>query len=655
MHRLLLFTLACSLSASASAQGEDAEAGDLEALLREEVETAAAHRQDAAEAAASVTVITADEIDRLGYRTLADILSTVRGFTVTDDRTYSYVGVRGFGRPSDNNSRVALFIDGVPSRNGFTDAAPLGLTLGVPLSAIDRVEVTRGPGSTLYGTGAMFGVVNVILKDTRTLDGVRGAATLGAYGSYEAEAFASTDLPGGVGVTVGVHGLDEDGPETVIPEFDSPLTPGGLSEGLDYERTHGVTGSVERGPIRLDVRYGDRTKGLPTAIYRSSYGLESSARDRSGTATLRATVPLSPRLTVSALGAFDRYDTELLVPYGDQNGAAYISYTTDASFARAGSRVQWTTAAHRLTAGVEALSQFQSDAFVSYVGTDQVFFEASDPFLAGGVYAQSESAVSDLLALTIGGRLDAVRGDVAFSPRGAVVVTPDDRTSLKLLAGSAFRSPSTWERTLDVAPLGQFGAGELGPEYATSYEAILGREVAPGLRLEGSVYSTYARDLVENRLIDPATGTFQYQNAGQARGRGAELGATAVAAGWRTRASYGYHRVWDPNAETDAQLLNAPVHAGKATAFGPLGGGLWLALDARAESARRTLRGTETDPFAVFDAALSADVLSGLGRVTAGVRNVLDTDYALPARPEHRIATIPQRPRTFYLRLDARL
>ena len=87
---------------------EDLKRMTIEELMEVEVTTvygASKYEQKTTEAPSSVTVITSDEIRKYGYRSLADILKSVRGFYVTNDRNYSYVGVRGFGRPSDYNSR----------------------------------------------------------------------------------------------------------------------------------------------------------------------------------------------------------------------------------------------------------------------------------------------------------------------------------------------------------------------------------------------------------------------------------------------------------------------------------------------------------------------------------------------------------------------
>ena len=96
----------------AQQQTQDLGEGSLEELANITVYTASRYIQKVTDAPSSVTVITRDEIQKYGYRSLADILRSVRGFDITYDRNFTYAGVRDINRPETYNSRVLLLIDG---------------------------------------------------------------------------------------------------------------------------------------------------------------------------------------------------------------------------------------------------------------------------------------------------------------------------------------------------------------------------------------------------------------------------------------------------------------------------------------------------------------------------------------------------------------
>jgi iron complex outermembrane receptor protein len=182
---------ACALPGAARAQTPQADPSTMtiEQLLEVQlVSTASKFEQKATQAPASVTVITADQIRQFGYRTLAEILGSVRGFYTSYDRNYAYIGVRGFSRPGDYNTRVLLLVNGHRMNEPIYDMAPIGTDFPVDVSLIERVEVIRGPGSSLYGTSAFFAVINVITRSAESSPGTRLDLTVGSLETQRATA-----------------------------------------------------------------------------------------------------------------------------------------------------------------------------------------------------------------------------------------------------------------------------------------------------------------------------------------------------------------------------------------------------------------------------------------------------------------------------------
>ena len=147
------------------------------------VTAASRFAQGTGEAPASISVITGEEIRRFGYRTVADVLTSVRGIYSSNDRNYTYLGLRGFAETGNYNSRTLVLLDGHRLNEPLADAAYFGLESAVAIEDIERVEVIRGPGSSLYGTNALLGVINIVSKRT-DWRGVRVGAETGNLGTY---------------------------------------------------------------------------------------------------------------------------------------------------------------------------------------------------------------------------------------------------------------------------------------------------------------------------------------------------------------------------------------------------------------------------------------------------------------------------------------
>lgn len=128
------------------------------------VTTAGGYEQNIKDAAATISVITKEELEKKSYRDISDALKNVPGINVSGSGANKTISIRGMG------SEYTLYlIDGKPVQgndafnpNGGVVGAPINFL--PPLEAIERIEVIRGPASSLYGSDAMGGVINIITK-----------------------------------------------------------------------------------------------------------------------------------------------------------------------------------------------------------------------------------------------------------------------------------------------------------------------------------------------------------------------------------------------------------------------------------------------------------------------------------------------------------
>jgi len=118
--------------------------------------------QKLSEAPSIIEVISFQDIQRRGYRTVCEALRSVPGLAIIDDHVYCHVGVRGiFGGDDSASDIVKLMINGQPVSFRSTSENFFGHEL-IPIEAVKRIEISRGPGSALYGANAFLGVINII-------------------------------------------------------------------------------------------------------------------------------------------------------------------------------------------------------------------------------------------------------------------------------------------------------------------------------------------------------------------------------------------------------------------------------------------------------------------------------------------------------------
>jgi len=263
----ILITFLLSAATALAQQGaKDLTETSLEDLASIQVYSASKHMQSASEAPSAVTVITADQIQKYGYRTLGDILRSVRGFYITSDRNYSYVGVRGFARLGDWNSRVLLLVDGHRTNDHIFGQAMIGSEFLVDVDLIERVEIIRGPSSSLYGAGAFFAVINVITRKPQQLKGWELSFEPASFDTYKERASYGGHYKG-IDLLLSGSFYNSQGQTLFFPEFNNPATNYGITRHTDYESYQHILANVSFRGFSLQGLFSARDKGAPTAYF----------------------------------------------------------------------------------------------------------------------------------------------------------------------------------------------------------------------------------------------------------------------------------------------------------------------------------------------------------------------------------------------------
>src|SRR5215471_12993146 len=233
------------------------------------VEAASRYKQLITEAPSSVTIVTSDEVKKYGHRTLADILQSVPGLYVTSDRNYSFLGVRGFNL-GDNNNRVLLLVDGHRLNNSLSDSAYLGTEFILDVDLIDRVEIIRGPGSSLYGNNAFFGVINVITRKGHDLagNGFEVSGEGGSFESYKGRVSYGKEFTNGIELLLSGSIYGSEGQERLFyKEFNTPANNHGIAEDGDDDAFKSAFASLSFRDFSLEGGFINREKGNPTAKF----------------------------------------------------------------------------------------------------------------------------------------------------------------------------------------------------------------------------------------------------------------------------------------------------------------------------------------------------------------------------------------------------
>lgn len=502
----------------------------LEQLLNVPVVSTSRYVQRSSDAPAAPAVITADDIRTFGYRTLGEALNGMRGLFLNNDRSYNYLGVRGFLRPNDFNSRVLLMVDGRRLNDTIYDSAGWGEEFMLDLHLVDRIEYIPGPGSSLYGANAVLGVVHIITKATADLQGLRVGGEAGSQGTYKARATLGHKLDNGAEVLLSASRLRSAGAASLyFPEFDTPASNRGLAQGIDHEYASHAYARLQFDRTTLTTGYYSRNKQVPTAGYDARFNDPgASVNDSAYFAELRHQASGGRRTQVEWRLFHQGYDYRSPTPYdaSASGGPARVMNEDSVSARWWGGEVKWVSTAwerHTLVAGAE----FQMDQRQHLLNYDvDPYSLQQDSRRSGrriGLFAQDEWRVRPDLLLTSGLRADRhhMLDRTQVNPRLGLVWAANEHTTAKLLYGAAFRAPNVYERDLNA--FGNVANTHLREERIRTLEAVLEWRPVQAARLTASLFRNDYLQMLETPVMVAAGGSNAFTNSGEYRGLGFDL------------------------------------------------------------------------------------------------------------------------------------
>ncbi len=662
----LILTSAASAAPTTVAPLDELSLEELGRVRVDTVEGASRYRQKITEAPAAVSIVTAQDIRTFGWRTMAELLQAVRGQSISYDRTYSYLGSRGFARPGDYNARNLFLINGQRFNDPIYDGAVIDDGFAVDLGLVDRVEIIRGPTSSIYGNSAFFGVINVVTRRGDAFapsDGSPGGGGevevgVGSLGTTRGRVTAGGRLAGGTSLLVSASGSHREGnPSLYYAPFDEPGVSDGIAHDADAESTRSAFLSLQWHDLTFEAGYTSRTKHIPTASFGTIFDDSSAAGvDETGWAQLSFERQLQPDLQLRATLSTNIYNYDGTYPFTaedvDRTGPAVrVKDYADAGSVTASVQATKVLAArHTLLAGLDFKNDQQQDQGNYVDDPVTVNYAGRDSTTSLSPYVQGDFLVSRDLTFTAGVRLDhfSTFGD-SINPRVGVIWHPRETSTLKLLTGTAFRAPNPYEYSYNDGDRTFRANPDLDPEDITTSEIIWEEGLGRHARATISLYQYRITNLID-LAMDPGSELLYFDNVESVRSRGVEGEIeTWTNQGWMARASFSFNDTRD--RRTDTRLTRAPRVTGALHLAAPIANlPLRVALETLYNSERESSTGNAIEAYWLCNLTLSTQELASGVTLGLTLRNLFDTSYADPASDEHVQSEIPQDGRTLLAR-----
>ena len=661
-HALLLATLLAASGASVASF--DAIDIPLEDLSQVRIISTPKFAENPDQIPSLVSVLTADDIRLYGWRTLSDALRSLQGFNVTDDHTYAYASVRGISQAGDYRARMQVLIDGIATNENIYGSAPTGSEFPVDLGLVERIEIIRGPSASVYGSDSMFGVINVVTKSGQSLSGGEAALSLGRGNSYRLR----TSLGGAVGnsdLLISFTGYDSNGHRLVFNDTNAAGEAQRL-HAIDAEEGGQLFVRARGADWRVTLIHSQRDRTVPTASYATiaddkghiesdRYSLLDLGKDWQ----INAKNTFQQRLYVSEYG----YDGKFPYDYsasGGPNRLLNIDKARGNAWGLENRLISTAWDKQRWTLGLEYRANIRQDqqnydrghgCYDSGSGTSSGIACLDDKRSSrvATVYAQDEIQIGSANTLILGLRHDRVSDSKNFwSPRLGFIHDAGELGLFKLLYGTAFRTPSPYERAY-ITPTYRYGNPDVGPERLKSLEFTWEKRFTNLAKVTATAYSMWIEDLVS---VNPDSGIVT--NGNPVRANGLELGyEQRWLNGVRVRSSLSAQYAASDNGRLD----NSARHMAKINLGLPTGiAGLIAGLESQWIGDRRANYGNEhVAPYMLTNLNFSYAPVGSRWEMGLGIYNLFDRRYADPVAPDEPVTgitrwSIPQLGRSIQLR-----
>lgn len=557
----------------------------LEELLDITIVTGA--RQSLAEAPGIASVITAQDIEAIGARDLDEVLETVLGLHVARD-TQGYRPIYTIrGIYSTRNPEVLMLINGIPTTSLYTGSRSF-IWGGMPINMISRIEVIRGPGSAVYGADAFAGVINIITKTKKELNGTEVGIRAGRFESYEGWALHGNTW-NGFDIAAGIEYRTTSGQDSMVQadaqtQYDkqfkthASLAPGAVNTAVD---SIDARVDVTKGVWQARVGYqGRRNVGLGAGITQALTPEGYATVDRTHADVTYHNAALADDWDVTAQLSYLDIAYQLHenrgFPRGAFGGAYPEGYWGDPGISERHTRFETfafysgiPTHLIRLGAGYFDAEQYEVTMTANFginpatgqpLPPGSPLVDVSDtPYNFNRETGRKNTYLSLQDAWTITEHWD-LTGSIRYdhysdtgsttNPRAALVWQPRENLTTKFLYGRAFRAPS-FNELYNANNPSVLGNPNIQPETLNTWEFALHYRILPNL----NIITNFFRYDIDNKIIlipSADRKTRFFQNVGRWKGQGLELETQWKASTtFDLRAHYSYTQVSDKSNDQD--------------------------------------------------------------------------------------------------------